>query len=162
TVVACHQGLQFFADKGAALTEMRRVLEPGGRLAVATWRSVEEMPILRDLQSVAERHLGAILDRRHSEGHPARLEQLLAQLAFNEVKSEVVSKTVRFAEPSTFIGLNAMALVGMSGAAGALDNEERTRVVHQITEESLAAASRYIDAGALMFDIASNLVTARA
>ena len=33
-VVYCQLGLQFFADRAAALREMRRVLGPGGRLAL--------------------------------------------------------------------------------------------------------------------------------
>lgn len=33
--VFCHQGLQFFPDRLAALAEMRRALKPGGVLAVA-------------------------------------------------------------------------------------------------------------------------------
>jgi SAM-dependent methyltransferase len=36
-VVLCQQGLQFFPDKAAALKEMRRVLERGGRLALSVW-----------------------------------------------------------------------------------------------------------------------------
>jgi SAM-dependent methyltransferase len=36
-VVLCQQGLQFFRDKTAALREMRRVLAPGGRLALSVW-----------------------------------------------------------------------------------------------------------------------------
>ena len=42
--VVCQQGLQFFPDKPAALSEMRRVLKSGGRLALACWRSIEHMP----------------------------------------------------------------------------------------------------------------------
>ena len=37
-LVCCHQGLQFFPDRSTALREMRRVLMPGGRLALGVWR----------------------------------------------------------------------------------------------------------------------------
>src|SRR5262249_21040910 len=40
-VVTCHQGLQFFPDKPAAVREMRRVLAARGRVAIATWQSVD-------------------------------------------------------------------------------------------------------------------------
>jgi ubiquinone/menaquinone biosynthesis C-methylase UbiE len=36
-VVLCQHGLQFMPDKGVALHEMRRVLVPGGRVALIVW-----------------------------------------------------------------------------------------------------------------------------
>jgi SAM-dependent methyltransferase len=40
--VVCQQGLQFFPDRLAALSEMRRALKPGGgQLAVAAWSHIE-------------------------------------------------------------------------------------------------------------------------
>ncbi len=39
-VVLCQQGLQFFPDKLAALREMRRVLDHGGRLALSVWTGI--------------------------------------------------------------------------------------------------------------------------
>jgi ubiquinone/menaquinone biosynthesis C-methylase UbiE len=44
-VVVCQQGLQFFPDKPAAAAQMRRALAKGGRLAVATWRPDDEIPL---------------------------------------------------------------------------------------------------------------------
>jgi SAM-dependent methyltransferase len=40
--VACQQGLQFFPDRLAALSEMRRALKPGGQLAIAVWSHIED------------------------------------------------------------------------------------------------------------------------
>jgi ubiquinone/menaquinone biosynthesis C-methylase UbiE len=42
--VLCHQGLQFFRDRAAALHEVFRVLVPGGRLALGVWRRLEHLP----------------------------------------------------------------------------------------------------------------------
>ena len=41
--VVCHHGLQFFPDRLAALSEMRRALKPGGgQLAIAGWSHIED------------------------------------------------------------------------------------------------------------------------
>jgi SAM-dependent methyltransferase len=40
--VVCQQGLQFFPDRLAALSEIRRALKPGGQLAIATWSRIED------------------------------------------------------------------------------------------------------------------------
>ncbi len=43
--VLCQQGLQFFPNRMAALREMRRVLKPNGRAAIAVWAGLECNPI---------------------------------------------------------------------------------------------------------------------
>ncbi len=42
--VTCQFALMFFYDPSGAVAEMRRVIRPGGRVAVATWAAVEESP----------------------------------------------------------------------------------------------------------------------
>jgi ubiquinone/menaquinone biosynthesis C-methylase UbiE len=37
TIAFCQQGIQFFPDASAALGEMRRVLQPNGRVALTVW-----------------------------------------------------------------------------------------------------------------------------
>ncbi len=40
----CRWGYMLMADPAAALAETRRVLRPGGRLALAVWDSIERNP----------------------------------------------------------------------------------------------------------------------
>ena len=42
--VLCRWGFMLLADPGAALAECRRVLRPGGRLALAVWDRIEANP----------------------------------------------------------------------------------------------------------------------
>jgi ubiquinone/menaquinone biosynthesis C-methylase UbiE len=55
-------GLMFFADRIRALSEMRRVLRPGGQMAVAVWASLQNTPayeaVVRLLEQVAGRKAG--------------------------------------------------------------------------------------------------------
>src|SRR5579885_58266 len=86
-VVVCHQGLQFFPDKPAAVAQMRRALVPGGTLAISTRRSDDEIPFFRERRRIAERHLGPIADQRHSFGDAAQLEAVLRDAGFGEGRS---------------------------------------------------------------------------
>lgn len=56
-IALCHQGLQFFPDRVGALAEMRRVLQPSGRIAVATWKDIEHSPMIALADALAS-HLG--------------------------------------------------------------------------------------------------------
>jgi ubiquinone/menaquinone biosynthesis C-methylase UbiE len=53
--VLCQQGLQFFPDRTRSLVEMRRVLEPGGGLALNVWAA--RNPYLRALANALQRHV---------------------------------------------------------------------------------------------------------
>jgi len=159
--VVCQQGLQFFPDKTAAVAQMRRALAPGGRLAVATWRSDDEIPFFPELRRVAERHLGAIADQRYSFGDGAQLEVLVRDAGFDDVRSKTISRTIRFKDGAPFLRLNTMALVGMSVAGKAMDDEERKRVVGEIVSESASVLQPYTDESGLAFELSTNLATAK-
>jgi SAM-dependent methyltransferase len=57
--VTCQHGLQFFPDRVAALAEMRRVARPGGRLAVAVWRTIEDSALFAGLADGVDAAFGA-------------------------------------------------------------------------------------------------------
>jgi len=159
-IVACLQGLQFFPDKPAAAAQMRRALAKGGRLAVAAWCSDEQIPYFLELRRVAERHLGPISDQRYSFGDGALLESLLREAGFNEVKSKVLSRIIRFEDGAPFLRLNTMALIGMSAVGKAMDDLERKCVIEAIVSDSLPVQQPYMDGSALTFELRTNLATA--
>jgi ubiquinone/menaquinone biosynthesis C-methylase UbiE len=161
-VLVCQQGLQFVADKAAAMREMRRVLAAGGRVVIATWRPVEENPLILDLQRVAERRVGAIADQRHSAGEAGQVAGLLAEAGFQEIRVETLSLTTRLAEPSMFVRLNTMAIVRMSAAGAKLDEEQRGEVVAEIVRESMAVLPQYADGNGISFEMSSNVASAAA
>jgi ubiquinone/menaquinone biosynthesis C-methylase UbiE len=160
-VVVCQQGLQFVAHKAAAAGRMRHALASGGRLAVSTWRSDDELPVLRELRRVAERHVGPVQDRRHSFGEAGPLEALLREAGVVDVRVKTVSRTIRFKDGGVFVRLNAVALVGMSAAAKAMTEEERERAIATIVRDSADALRAHTDEAGFAFDLAANVATAR-
>jgi ubiquinone/menaquinone biosynthesis C-methylase UbiE len=157
--VLCQQGIQFFGDRDAAAAELRRVLTPGGLLAAAVWRSADEMPVFEALQRVAERHVGPIHDARYAFGAPDALKELLANAGFREVEVETTSLVCRFDEGKQFVQMNAMALLGMSGAQ--IGDEERERLLELVVAESLEATRRFFDGESLACEMRANVAAAR-
>ena len=160
-VVVCQQGLQFFPDKRAAARQMRHALAANGRLAVSTWRPEGEFPVLLELRHVAERHVGALVDRRHSLGEADRVETLLQDAGFRDVRSKTVSHTIRFDDASVFVRLNAMALVGMSAASKDMSDDQRGQIVAAIVRDSADVIRRQTDENGFAYEISANVATAR-
>ncbi len=161
-VVLCQQGCQFFADKAAAAHQMHRALIEGGRLGVSTWRPDEEFPVLRELRSIAERHVGPITDRRHALGSPDPLEDALREAGFHDVRSRRLTRNIRFDDGSTFVRLNAMALVSMGAASANLGDDERQRLVAAITRDSAELVGLHTDQGGFVYELGTNVTLARA
>jgi ubiquinone/menaquinone biosynthesis C-methylase UbiE len=51
-------GLMFFEDRRAALREMRRVVRPGGRIAVAVWAALDRAPGYAAMTALLQRLFG--------------------------------------------------------------------------------------------------------
>lgn len=56
--VTCQFGLMFFPDRPRAISEMWRVLRPGGRLAAAVWGRIEDAPGYVALGHLLRRRVG--------------------------------------------------------------------------------------------------------
>ena len=161
TVLTCHQGLQFMPDKPAVVREMRRVLEPGGRVAIATWVPLEDLPGAVELNAIAERHVGPIADSRHSFGHADALKNLLVDGGFADVTVERFAHDVQFADGSLFARLNAMAVIGMSDKGKAMSEPERGELAGRVAAESQDVIARATKNGVFVLPLTTNIAIAR-
>jgi ubiquinone/menaquinone biosynthesis C-methylase UbiE len=96
--VLCRWGYMLMADPAAALTETRRVLKSGGRLALAAWAEIADNPwALLPAQELIERGLAAPPDRSADPqpgpfalGRPGAVSELLQQAGFADVRLETI------------------------------------------------------------------------
>ena len=159
TVLTCHQGLQFMPDKPAAIREMRRVLSPGGRIAIATWCALENVPGMLEINAIAERHVGRIVDSRHSFGDAGALKRLLVDAGLNRVNVDTHTHDVQFADGPLFARLNAMAVIGMSEKGKAMSEAERGELAGRIAADSGEAIARATKAGIFVLPLTTNIAT---
>jgi ubiquinone/menaquinone biosynthesis C-methylase UbiE len=134
-VVLCQQGLQFFPDRLAALREMRRVLVPGGRLALSVWRPIQYNPYMTALGNALDRHVSADVAAGTRAvcalGDAEELRSLLRQAGFCDVRIKIAILVMRFASVEAFIP-GQFAATPFAGAVAALDAAARTALLEDV------------------------------
>jgi SAM-dependent methyltransferase len=98
--VASLFGLMFFEDRSRAISEMLRVLQPGGRLVVAVWGSLEETPGYAAVTDLLERLFGSdiadALRAPYNLGRKDVLGALFAEAGAETASIHRVEGTARF------------------------------------------------------------------
>jgi len=93
-------GLMFFEDRSRAISEMLRVLRPGGRLVVAVWGSLEETPGYAAVTDLLERLFGRdiadALCAPYNLGSEDVLRALFAEAGAETAHIHRVEGTARF------------------------------------------------------------------
>lgn len=135
-VVLCSQGLQFFADRRAALAEMRRVLRPGGQLAVGVWQDLARHPFqLAHLRALAA-HLGVRgATTPFSLGDEDELRALLEDAGFETVAVESATITGQVEHPDELVARMTHAASAGIPAMQQLEDSERQAVVEAVIHD---------------------------
>lgn len=133
-VVLCQQGIQFFADRPAAVREMQRVLRPGGQVGVSVWRGPEHQSVKGALLLALQEMFGPAVAVAYSFGYPDALRQLFVDAGFDDIRVETVRREVH--EPSAE-RMVRMLVIGASAAVPALatlSEGERDDAIAAVTE----------------------------
>lgn len=99
-VVVSQFGLMFFEDRRAALSEMWRVLRPGGRLAVAVWDALDRTPGYAAMTALLQRLFGdRVADALRAPfalGDPEALRSLFTEAGIGKIEIRTSDGTARF------------------------------------------------------------------
>jgi ubiquinone/menaquinone biosynthesis C-methylase UbiE len=158
-VAYCQLGLQFFADRPAALREMRRVLSAKGRLAVMVWRGIQESPGFEALANILERNISpaaaSVMRAPFALSDAEELGSLVADAGFREVTVEQRIGAVEFPSIERFV-LSYVAGSPLAGHVSQAGDEARQNLI----ADTRRALEKYADYRRLSFPIAAHLLAA--
>lgn len=151
-------GLMFFTDRPKALREMLRVVTPGGRLTVAVWDSLGQMPAYAAevalLERIGGREAADALRAPFALGEQQQLAALFAGVRMTSVSVTTHRGTGRF---PTIRSMVEADLRGWLPAMGVVLQEERIR---RILEEAEHVLRPYLTPdGQVAFDSSAHIVT---
>lgn len=148
-VVLCQMGLQFVPDKHAALSEMRRVLAPGGRL-ILNLPGPTPRPFTILAASLA-RHVGpeaaGFVNQVFSLHDPTEIQGLVADAGFHDVSVRANTASLRLPPPVEFLWQYAYS-TPLANALAQVDDEGRGTLESDI----VAKWQEFVEDGALVLE----------
>ena len=155
-VVLCQLGLQFVADKKAALSEIRRVLVPGGRVLVSV---PPPSAFFNVLDEALARHVGdeaaGFVRMVFSLSASATIERLFRDAGFHDVAVRSFSKTLRLPAARDFL----WQYVHCTPLTGMLSNLDAARIA-ALEEEVVRAWQPWSEDGGMRCEQGMNVAKA--
>ena len=145
-VVLCQMGLMFMEDRLGALAEMRRVLGPGGRIAVSTPGPIQ--PAFQVLERGIEEHvdpdLGKFVAGVFSMHDASEVEALLSSAGFTATGATTVPVDLRLPGPAEWLW-QYIELTPIGPLVAAADQEAQAALERYV----VAAWQPHVDEGRL-------------
>lgn len=157
-VALCQMGLQFVADKPAAVREMHRILDSNGRLALnAPGPTPPALAVLADaLARHVQPDLAKFVHVVFSLHDPDELRDLLETAQFREVNVEQQSKTLRLPPPEKFLWQYVHS-TPLAGPVADTDDNTRTAIARDV----VAGWEPFADKQGLTLEVDVLVATAR-
>jgi SAM-dependent methyltransferase len=161
--VTCACGVIFFPDAEQALAEMRRVLKPGGRLAVAVWDHPSKNSFLTVGGGAIGRFHAATPPSPKSPGafrfsQPDALERVLLDAGFTDVSLVSLAIAIDFDSTEAYWETFTECAAGTKAKLATLSAEDRVRLRRLVDE----LAAPYMDDGRLRLAATPLCAAARA
>jgi ubiquinone/menaquinone biosynthesis C-methylase UbiE len=161
-LVLMQQGLQFFQDKAAGLSETHRVLVPGGRVVSSTWTALERNPFSLAFAEVIHRHLGTpAMHTPFALGDRSELQAMFASAGFHDIHVDVATLDIRLPSPDRFV---EMGLAGASAAVPALQamsGDERAALTAAVRADMEEPLRRFGTEDSIVMPMETHIVNAR-
>lgn len=159
-VVVSQFGLMFFTDRAKAIREMVRVLVPGGRVVIAVWDRLENMPGFVSEVELVERTVGKqaadTVRVPFSLGDRKELAALFSKASMERIEINTHQGTARYPDIRSLIEPH---LKGRVRQLGIILNEDQINDILRQGEKALGA---YITAdGRVVFPVSAHVLMAR-
>ncbi len=156
--VLCQMGLQFVPDKHAALSEMRRVLAPGGRLVLSVPGPTPQLFVV--MGEALARHIGAeavgFVNQVFSLHNTTEIHDLIKGAGFRDVSIQANTKSLRLPPPEEFLWQYVHS-TPLSSAAAQVTDERRGALERDV----VAKWQEFVEDRALILQVRMVVATAR-
>jgi len=157
--VFCHQGMQFFPNRLAALREMHRVLKPNGRAAIAVWAELERNQIFAAyhtaLRATVPEELASLMAAPFSWPDGEALQHLAEEAGFRQVR--LVTPAMRMTlEGGVEQAIRAFSATPVSPRVAALSEEVQKAFFARVRHEMSALQ---VD-GKIVGEMVANIIIA--